>query len=202
MENENVGSGSLETRVDSTGTMPPFPEGPEVSSMSASDAQKEWRDMTVGDEKFKDFPRSVLLKRRDQLFARGFGEKIAEQKKIQEVEGAKFLKEENEKIAERNERESLGKARDINIHFFGSEKKADEMVERAAETISKLSKENREFLYEYIPNSEDFAWGDLPEVIGFLANLSSSPDLIKRVEQNGLKHYIEIYSKLPRRATK
>ncbi len=210
MENQsgNTGTGSpgsgstdipISSRVDPTSVMPPFPEGRAVDSMSIEDAQKEWQEMTIDSEgKYSSFPRSVFLSRRDALFSHGFGQKIAEGKKIQEGEAEKWLQKENERIQDREELLLDQKSKELNVKFFGSEKVFNQMAERAVEVVLKLSENDQEFLKNCMPGS-DLSWGDSPLIIGFLANLRGEPELINKIKENGLEHYISLWSKLPRR---
>lgn len=197
MENESADKNSqgLTDQVDSTGVMPAFDSGPSVHSMSQEDAAKEWQEMTVDKEgKYDHFPRSVFLKRLSALFEHGFGEKLKKQKEAREVNSQKEIDVHLDKIAQREEDETIQKAREINVRFFGSEKEAERVFEVAGGTYDELSEENVDFLKTQIPNSR-FIWADSPFIISLLAGISEDADLIKSVNEFGLEKLVSVANK-------
>jgi hypothetical protein len=158
---------SISSRVDPTSVMPVFDQGKAVDSMSVEEAQKEWREMTVSDEKFKDFPRSVFLNRRDALWKLGFEEKIKQNQKAEEEKNRGWLEGENEKIEERDAREVEGKLEERLVKHFGSEEEANKKVRSAQSLVKK-----------YVTNPKDLQFldesllGNDFEVIGIVARLN------------------------------
>ena len=164
------GSGAMSLDVgkpDPTQVMPVFDQGKAVDSMSVEEAQKEWREMTVSDEKFKDFPRSVFLARRDALWKLGFSEKIGQDQKAQQEKSNEWLKGENERIEERDLREVEGKLEERLIKHFGTEDIANSKVKSAQALVKK-----------YVTNPKDLQFlddsllGNDFEVIGIVARLN------------------------------
>ncbi len=135
----SVGSIDISSRVDPTGVMPPVDSGPAVESYDISEAQAEWKKMTIDDESYKDLPRSVFLKRRDDLFKRGFGEKLTNEKKTREEESRKFLENENEKFEDRDDKEALAKAQHDLELYFGGEKEANAAVKTAQSVVKRFA---------------------------------------------------------------
>ncbi len=137
---QGQGSPDISSPPDPTQAMPPFDSGKAVESMSPEDAAKEWREMTLdSDGKYKNFPRSVFLARRDKLFKHGFSEKIEQDRKAQEAKSKEFLEKENERIQDRDEREEIGKARSALVQHFGGEKEADAAIKSAKSIFKRFA---------------------------------------------------------------
>lgn len=176
--------------------------GPDIEAMSPESAAQEYnalmRDPNFSGSGYEDnITHRKRVERSQKLFSRGFSEKLAKEKETQEREAEKMLMKENERIQTRDESNALEKAKEINLKFFGNKKVFDQVVKRAVEVVSQFSDNEKEFLKECMPNS-DLAWGDSPLIISWLANLRFEPDLIRKVKENGLKHYIRLYSLLRR----
>ena len=140
----------VESRVDPTSVMPAFDQGKAVESMSLEEAQREWREMTVDSgEKYKDFPRSVFLARRDALWKLGFAEKIKGDQKAQQEKSKGWLERENERIEARDVKEVEGNLEERLVKYFGGEKEADSKVKSAQSLVKK-----------YVQNPKDLRWID------------------------------------------
>ena len=176
-ESGNVNQGSqgspdISTPPDPTQAMPPFPEGAQVDSMSVTDAQTEWRDMTLDkEEKYANWPRSVFLARRDKLWERGFSAKIEEDGKARETKNKEWLEGENRRLEERDEREEIGKARSALVQHFHGEKEADAAI-KAAKGIFKRFATPSDIAFV-----EKSGLGNDPEFIQKLAEIG---DILKR----------------------
>ena len=131
----------LSSQVDPTGVMPPFDQGRAVNSMTVEEAKNEWKEMTLDTEgKYKNFPRSVFLSRRDALWERGFAEGLKNEEKTRQEESRKWLERENERIEDRDAKEALKKAeRDLKSHF-GGEKGAEEALKLAQGVLKRFGK--------------------------------------------------------------
>lgn len=195
MENENVGkdsagSGStdipISSRVDPTSIMPPFPQGPDVDSMSIEEAKKEWKEMTLEGEKYKTFPRSVFLSRRDALWERGFAEDLENQKRKQEEGSKKWLEVENDRIADRDALEALAEGKRKCEFYFGSEKNAEASIETAKKVLREIASDAD---YEFL---EDSGLGNSPRIIEIMANLKGHPEIYPAIKKIGIKNLIQI----------
>ena len=177
MENgENVNQGSqspdISTPPDPTQAMPPFPEGAQVDSMSVADAQTEWQNMTLDkDGKYANWPRSVFNERRDKLYDRGFAARDEEARKVREAESERSLRQEIEKIEERDEREDIRKSRSALVQHFHGEKEADAAI-KAAKSIFKRFATRADIVFV-----EKSGLGNDPEFIQKLAEIG---DILKR----------------------
>lgn len=174
-----------------------------VGDLTPEEAGREWKEMTGSDDpnvlkRYEGMTRSEFLKRRDELWAHGPAKKLKSKETHQQEETNQYLLKESERIRARDEDEILQKVKNFHTQYFGSEKVADEMAERASEVEKQLKEEDRAFLLEYIPGLEkkEFVWGDDPMVTGWLASIRDDPDLIKKVKENGIQHYLNMYSKI------
>ena len=184
------GSGSTGLDVgkpDPTQMMPPFPQGPAVDSMSIEDAQKEWEAMTLDSEgKYKSFPRSVFLERRNKLWERGFAEKIANEEKTRQEESREWLEKENDQIEERDALEALNEGNRKCEFYFGSEKNAEAAIKVAKEVFNEIGSDTDK---DFMRNS---GLGNNPRIIEILGNLKGHPELYPAIKNIGLKNLIQI----------
>jgi hypothetical protein len=156
----------ITSRVDPTSVMPVFDQGRAVDSMSVEEAQKEWKEMTVSDEKYKDFPRSVFLSRRDALWKLGFNEKIKQDKKGAEEEGSRRAEEAKERLADYVDELHQKKTEKVIREKWGNN--TDQEIEFVQNfVLENASQEFKDYL-------DETRLGDNPNVIFFahgLANL-------------------------------
>jgi hypothetical protein len=146
-ESGNVNQGSqgspdISSPPDPTQAMPPFNEGKAVEGLSAEDARVEWEEITLDKNgKYRTWPDSVRLNRRDKLFDRGFAAKIEEDRKAQETKNREWLEGENQRLEERDEQEEINKARSTLVNYFGGEKEADSAVKAAKGIFKRFATE-------------------------------------------------------------
>ncbi len=202
MEENNGGSWgsdpSISSRVDPTGVMPPFDEGRGVESLSPEEASQEWREMIIGEKKYDTWPRSNFLKRKDQLFERGFKEQLTNEKKTRQAESRKRLEDENDRIDKRDLKEMEGKVKNIlKPYFDDDEKKAGEGIKDAIKAMDQigLSKDDRHYL-------EETGQGNNPLLIMALAKIKDNPDLIGIVKKIGIGGLVKLGYLIPRRRAK
>jgi len=207
MENEGS-SNSLSMDVgkpDVTQTMPVFNTGPAVDSITPEQGIQEYNELTLDKNgKYSSWPRSAVIRRREELFKKFIAPGIQEHEKKQKEESKQWLEKENEKIAEREDWERERRSKEINIKFLksrdgslsneGAEKELDRVIEQAVSTAKELSKENQDFLYTEIPNRQ-FVYGDLPFVISLLSGIRGDSELIEAVNGIGLEKLIRLANK-------
>ena len=185
-------------RVDPTGVMPAFDQGKAVDSMSIEEAKVEWALMTVDKEdKYRTFPRSVFLARRDELFKRGYSENLQNQKKVRQEEADKFLEDENKRIEKRDLKEVGNKVRGLLAPYFESEEKAGEAIKDANKTLKTigLTEDDKNYLAET-------GQGNSPLLIMALAKIKDNSELMDIVKKIGIKDLIKLGDLIPRRRAK
>ncbi len=166
MNKGSQGSPDISSPPDPTQAMPAFNEGKAVDSLSAEEARGEWEAITVDKEgKYRSWPDSVRLNRRDKLFERGFAAKVEEEQKAREIKNKEWLERENQKIKQRDEQEEIGKARSALVQHFGGEKKAAAAEKSAHSILDRFATKEDE---KYI--EENGLWRD-PEFIQKLAEI-------------------------------
>jgi hypothetical protein len=147
-------------------------EGRAVESLSAEEARAEWEGIVLDKEgKYKNWPNSLRLGRQNKLFEKGFSAKIEEDRQTQEAKNAEWLERENRKIAERDEREEMGKARGALVQYFGGEKQADAAI-KSAKSIFKRFATKEDIIFV-----DKSGLGNDPEFIQKLAEIG---DILKR----------------------
>jgi hypothetical protein len=145
MEEENGGfSGSdvpVSSRPSSTQGMPPFDEGRGVDEMTDSEARTEWRKMTTDEkDEYRSWPRSVFLKRRDELFKHGFSEKLAEETRNREAESKSWLEAEIERIGDRDHKDERADLMSKLTTYFGGERETTAAIKSARSVLKRFAK--------------------------------------------------------------
>lgn len=151
--------------------------GPVVEDMSKEDAIKEIRAIEkdpsfAGDGKMDYWSRQNMLKRRDALYRQAYPENVGKPYSSMEETLQKqgiteeFLESEQERFADRDEKEARKKTMDTLISHFGDEDEAKQAIVQARSILHRFAK---------------------PADLDFLAEsgLGNDPDFIQKLAEIG-----------------